>query len=91
MIAAFEISYEEEFSNGYPSLSSGVEEREIHTSSGEVAGRERWGYLGAYRWRYLRFLNMSKAGYLAVAPNVANEYDRILNSACFVSETKARK
>lgn len=80
------LTFEKEINSAFPVLSRYVEERDIRSSSGNVIGKDRWGYLKSGEvWRYVRFFAGDAAGYRPVAPKEASLLDQVISSACLPS------
>jgi hypothetical protein len=76
----------------YPVFSEHVGKRHIRDSTGRVFGTDSWGYLHTgERWRYARFTTGDAVGYEPTAPNLADQLDRLVNSACFPRNANPRK
>ena len=66
---------------------STYEERRILNSSGEVVGRDVWGYLQTgERWREVQIHPLVVAQYGLVREQDARLFDQVINSACSAAE-----
>lgn len=78
------LTFSGELTSTWPVFSANAEERDVTTASGQVVGKDRWGYLrSGERWRYVRFSLGTEIGYRPESESKAQLWDGITNSACF--------
>ena len=82
------LSFDQELKFAFPVFSEHFEERDVRTPRGDLAGRDRWGYLkSGDRWRRLRFFSGEEVGYRPASPKEASLFDHVVSSACLLPAT----
>lgn len=91
-ISVWGLAFERQLEFAWPVFSEHVEERNVPTAQGGVAGTDRWGYLKTgERWRFIRFGRTEEVGYLPVPDREAKLFDDIISSACFPATPTGRQ
>jgi hypothetical protein len=76
----------------FPVFSERVEQRDVRDPSGQVVGKDRWGYLhGGDRWRYVSFDRGDAVGYEPQNSRNAALFDQVISSACVPTRPSANQ
>jgi hypothetical protein len=82
------VTFDKELDSSFLTFSEHVEERDVRTSTGQVIGKDRWGYLkNGDSWRFVRVFAGDEAGYRPLVARDARLMDEIINMACIGSPT----